>query len=90
MNRRLALLAGATLAGGSILVAPADATTPTHDPYTSSVGIYVQSYHDDTVGTISCSRGSLKLVHGDGTLFMENSPPKTIICFITVKKPSTN
>lgn len=86
LRRRLLLLVGVLVAGTGIAVgASVGADTSPPPPGRSSVGVYVDSYGDDTRGTVACTRGSLTLEHGDGTLFMENTPPGLIVCLVTIR-----
>lgn len=85
----VALLVVASVAGLIAGRANAETTPPPPAPGTSSIAVTVNSYHDDTRGTISCSRGDLVLVHGDGTVIMENVPAEKMICFVTIKRLAT-
>jgi hypothetical protein len=81
------------ISGLTFLIVPfatADTTpfTP-HDPYTTRVGVFIDSYNNDTSSYINCFTEGVQQpsgLEGDVTLFMENRSPHTIWCVITIKK----
>jgi hypothetical protein len=65
-----------------VAAAPRQAPTPK-----VSVGISIDAKVGRTETAINCvGDGKHQTVNGDGTLFMENRTPHTMLCFITIRR----
>jgi len=87
MRRHLIATAALILASaGGFYAATASAQSPA--PRTS-VGISIDG-PPNTATTINCvGDGKHRTVNGDGTLFMENRTPHTMLCFIDIRRAGT-
>jgi len=67
------------------------ASAQTSPPPRVSVGISIDSKDGRTETTINCvGDGKHRTVNGDGTLFMENRTPHTMLCFIDIRRVGTS
>jgi hypothetical protein len=89
MNRRLALLAGATAAAvGWGLVSPADARPAPPPAPTTLVGIFLDAETNGlTTAFIDCGGdNTFNAPEGDATLFIANVVPGRLRCTITISR----
>ena len=89
MRRLLVMLAlsiALCIGGGTLLAAAADDPPPPPSQRTL-VGIMIDSKDGLTETSINClGNGRHRTVDGDGTLFMPNTRPQTMLCIIDIRR----